>query len=167
MFGFTTPSELPDKACHWGDPVAGRRVGPDHAVEFPAGDPPWKVTPALVCCTAVVLKPSSDAPSLPAALTQVSAEAGLPPGVLNLVPGDIAAVGRRSSASRRALISFTGSPPSAPPSTPSRPVVQAFPLELGGKNAMLVLADAASTWRSRRASRGVRPVRHAAPPPPV
>ncbi len=59
---------------------------------FPAMIPLWKCAPALACGNAFILKPSERAPSVPLRLAELFLEAGLPPGVLNVVNGDKIAV---------------------------------------------------------------------------
>src|SRR6202041_4123126 len=59
---------------------------------FPAMIPLWKVGPALACGNAFVLKPSERDPSVPVRIAELMLEAGLPPGILNVVNGDKEAV---------------------------------------------------------------------------
>ena len=59
---------------------------------FPAMIPLWKAAPAIACGNAFVLKPSERDPSVPLRLAELFIEAGLPPGVLNVVNGDKVAV---------------------------------------------------------------------------
>ncbi len=54
---------------------------------FPAMIPLWKAAPAIACGNAFVLKPSERAPSVPLRLAELFLEAGLPPGILNVVNG--------------------------------------------------------------------------------
>ena len=87
QFGHTTPSELPNKfamAVRVPVGVAGM-ITPWN---FPMAIPSWKAMPALVCGNTVVLKPAEDTPLSTYNLAQVLAEAGLPPGVFNVVFGD-------------------------------------------------------------------------------
>jgi len=55
---------------------------------FPAMIPMWMFAPAIACGNAFVLKPSERAPSVPIRLAELMMEAGLPPGVLNVINGD-------------------------------------------------------------------------------
>ena len=55
---------------------------------FPAMIPLWKAGPALACGNAMILKPSERDPSVPLRIAELFVEAGLPPGVLNVVNGD-------------------------------------------------------------------------------
>src|SRR6187200_686636 len=59
---------------------------------FPAMIPMWKFAPAIACGNAFILKPSERDPSLPLRLAELMIEAGLPPGVLNVINGDKVAV---------------------------------------------------------------------------
>src|ERR1700726_4394657 len=55
---------------------------------FPAMIPMWKFAPAIACGNAFILKPSERDPSVPMELAKLMIEAGLPPGILNVVNGD-------------------------------------------------------------------------------
>ncbi len=55
---------------------------------FPAMIPLWKMGPAIVCGNAFILKPSERDPGVPMRLAELMIEAGLPPGILNVVNGD-------------------------------------------------------------------------------
>src|SRR5947209_15966817 len=59
---------------------------------FPAMIPMWKFAPAIACGNAFILKPSERDPSVPMRLAELMIEAGLPPGLLNVVNGDKEAV---------------------------------------------------------------------------
>src|SRR5205085_11868891 len=59
---------------------------------FPAMIPMWKFAPAIACGNAFILKPSERDPGVPLRLAELLVEAGLPPGVLNVVNGDKEAV---------------------------------------------------------------------------
>ena len=59
---------------------------------FPAMIPMWMFAPAIACGNAFILKPSERDPSVPLRLAELMMEAGLPPGVLNVVNGDREAV---------------------------------------------------------------------------
>jgi malonate-semialdehyde dehydrogenase (acetylating)/methylmalonate-semialdehyde dehydrogenase len=59
---------------------------------FPAMIPMWKFAPAIACGNAFILKPSERDPSVPMRLAALMVEAGLPPGILNVVNGDKEAV---------------------------------------------------------------------------
>jgi malonate-semialdehyde dehydrogenase (acetylating)/methylmalonate-semialdehyde dehydrogenase len=55
---------------------------------FPAMIPMWKMGPAIACGNAFILKPSERDPGVPMRLAELMIEAGLPPGILNVVNGD-------------------------------------------------------------------------------
>ncbi|MFI6393830.1 aldehyde dehydrogenase family protein [Nonomuraea sp. NPDC050540] len=110
---------------------------------FPLAIPMWKVAPALLAGCGAVLKPSPFTPLTAALLVEAFVDAGVPAGVLNLVQGDIAAGEALVSHPRVAGISFTGSlPVGLAIHTAGAPRLLRTQLELGGKNAVLVLADA-------------------------
>ncbi len=92
MYGVTTPSEMPDKwAMSVRVPVGV--VGVITAWNFPFAVPTWKIFPALVAGNTVVFKPSEESPETAVHLVEILLEAGLPPGVINLVHGDGAKCG--------------------------------------------------------------------------
>ncbi|HEU4671638.1 MAG TPA: aldehyde dehydrogenase family protein [Candidatus Limnocylindrales bacterium] len=143
MFGDTVPSELPDK---WAMSIR-QPLGVAGIVtpwNFPIAIPGWKTMPALVAGNTVVFKPASDTPRCAVLFVELMAEAGFPPGVVNLVTGSGADVGDAIVQSPDvAVISFTGHT-----STGKRIAERAarrlkrVSLELGGKNAIVVMADA-------------------------
>ncbi len=104
----------------------------------------WKLAPALAAGNPVVLKPAEWSPLSASLLADLAEQAGLPPGVLNVVQGLGEEVGAALVADPRvARISFTGSPEAA------RHIGQAsarnlvpFTAELGGKGPLLVFEDA-------------------------
>jgi aldehyde dehydrogenase (NAD+) len=143
LFGQTTPSELQNKfAMSVRMPVGV--VGMIAPWNFPMAIPSWKLFPALVCGNTCVIKPAEDTPLSTLHLVQTLIDAGLPPGVVNIVTGYGPEAGAPivEHPGVRA-ISFTGS------SEVGRIVGQnaaarfkPCSLEMGGKNAMIVLADA-------------------------
>ncbi len=140
------------------DPVqAEERIGHSLVLRDPVGVvaaiTPWnyplhqvvaKVVPALIAGCTVVLKPSELAPSAALLLTEVLAEAGLPPGVLNVVVGTGPVVGAALAAHPGVdMVSFTGSTRAGREvSRLAAGTVKRVTLELGGKSASLVLPDA-------------------------
>ena len=105
----------------------------------------WKVAPALACGNAVVAKPSEETPSSAALLAQVMQEAGVPPGVFNLVHGFGPGSAGEALVSHPDVnaIAFTGeSATGAAIMRSAAESVKALSFELGGKNAALVFADA-------------------------
>jgi len=111
---------------------------------FPVAIPLWKLAPALISGNTVVLKPATGATLTAALLVEILSEAGLPDGVLNLVHGAGAAVA--AALVEHPLVqgvSFTGS------NAAGRRIAQQAAargikaqLEMGGKNAVVVMADA-------------------------
>src|SRR5215469_1716616 len=117
----------------------------------------WKIAPALACGCTVVLKPAEITPLTALRLGELALQAGLPPGVLNVVPG----FGKTAGA---ALvdhpdvdkITFTGSP------GVGRDILRGaagnlkrVTLELGGKSANIVFPDADLDAAARAASAGI------------
>ncbi len=111
---------------------------------FPAVIASWKIAPALACGNTAVVKPASQTPLTALALAEVLAEAGLPDGTLSVLPGPGSTTASALIADPRvAKISFTGS------TEVGTRVMQAaaenitrVSLELGGKSANVVFADA-------------------------
>jgi len=143
LFGVTTPSELPDKfAMSVRMPVGV--VGLITPWNFPMAIPSWKLFPALVAGNTCVIKPATDTPLSTYNLVQALVEAGLPPGVVNIVSGTGSAAGAALVEHPEVrAISFTGS--SAVGSLVAQHAARTFKqvsLEMGGKNAQIVLDDA-------------------------
>ena len=80
---------------------------------FPAMIPMWKFAPAIACGNAFVLKPSERDPGVPMALAALMIEAGLPPGILNVVNGDKEAVDAILDDPDIRAVGFVGSSPIA------------------------------------------------------
>ncbi len=80
---------------------------------FPAMIPLWKAAPAIACGNAMILKPSERDPSVPLRLSELFLEAGLPPGILNVVNGDKEAVDAILDDPDIAAVGFVGSTPIA------------------------------------------------------
>jgi aldehyde dehydrogenase (NAD+) len=143
MLGVVAPSELKNKFN-----LAFRRpvgvVGVISPWNFPMAIPMWKVAPALVCGNTIVFKPSSYVPLSGHRLVEVFEEAGLPPGVLNLVQGSGSQSGEAIiSHPDIDLISFTGSTESGEHILEvCAHGIKKVSLELGGKNPIIVLDDA-------------------------
>lgn len=104
----------------------------------------WKAAPALAMGNAVVAKPSELTPLTAAALAEILTEAGLPPGVFNLVHGLGPEVGAPLCSHPGVhAVSFTGGTATgAAVAAAAAPRFKKLSLELGGKNATLVFADA-------------------------
>lgn len=104
-----------------------------------------KVIPALLAGCTMVLKPSEIAPLSSMVFAEIIHEAGIPPGVFNLVNGDGAGVGSQLSRHEDvAMISFTGSTRAGKLiSKSAADTLKRVHLELGGKGANIIFADAA------------------------
>ncbi len=143
QFGFTTPSELPNK---WAMAVRQPKgvIGAITPWNFPMAIPTWKLMPALISGNTAVFKPSQYAPQTAWHLTRLFEEAGLPPGVLNVVFGDGPDTGKAVVEHPLiSFVSFTGS--NAVGTEVARRCAElgkGVALEMGGKNAIIVLDDA-------------------------
>ena len=143
LFGSIVPSELPNKAAYGvRDPLGV--VACITPWNFPVAIPSWKTMAALIAGNTVVLKPATDTPNSARLLVQVYADAGLPPGVLNFVCGTGSEVGtplvRHPDV---AGISFTGSNEvGREVNVEAASQFKRVTLELGGKNAIIVMDDA-------------------------
>lgn len=143
LHGFSAPCELPNKAG-WTVRAPVGVAGLIVPWNFPLAIPTWKTFPALVAGNTVVLKPASDTPHTCVLMAQVLEEAGVPPGVFNLVHGGGGSVGKAIvSHPDVGVVSFTGS------SAVGREIssvagrsLKKLSLELGGKNAQVVMDDA-------------------------
>ncbi|MDE3112414.1 MAG: aldehyde dehydrogenase family protein [Chloroflexota bacterium] len=143
QFGDVVPSELPNKwAMSMRHPVGV--VAAITPWNFPLAIPTWKIMPALVLGNAIVFKPASYIPLLAVRLVQVLEEAGLPPGVLNLVLGSGADLGDHLVTHPGVdLISFTGSSDTGSHINEiAGKLLKRVSCELGGKNAIVVMDDA-------------------------
>ncbi len=143
LHGYTTPAEMPDKfAMCVRQPVG--LCGLITPWNFPMAIPSWKLIPALVCGNTVVIKPAEDTPLSTYNLVKACEEAGIPPGVVNMVTGDGETVGAALTGNPSVrLISFTGS------TETGRVIAGACAernaicsLEMGGKNVIMVMEDA-------------------------
>ncbi|MGH3557686.1 MAG: CoA-acylating methylmalonate-semialdehyde dehydrogenase [Mycobacterium sp.] len=110
---------------------------------FPAMIPLWKAGPALACGNAFVLKPSERDPSVPVRLAELFVEAGLPPGVFQVVHGDKEVVDAILTHPDIAGVGFVGSSDIAEyiyaTATGTGKRAQCFG---GAKNHMIVMPDA-------------------------
>lgn len=143
LFGHSVPSELPNKT-QW---TIRRPIGVAGLItpwNFPMAIPTWKIFPALLSGNTVVFKPASDTPATATKFIEILLEAGVPPMVLNLVHGGGSSVGTAIVDHPDVdLISFTGS------SEVGRIInskagagLKRVSLEMGGKNAQIVMNDA-------------------------
>jgi aldehyde dehydrogenase (NAD+) len=141
--GQTAPSELRDKfAMSIRQPIGVSGIITPW--NFPMAIPSWKILPALICGDTVVLKPATLTPLSAWNLVKVLEEAGLPPGVLNLVTGGGGDVGNALLESPVVnVVSFTGSTDvGRTVSTKAAPTFKKVHLEMGGKNVIVVMDDA-------------------------
>ena len=143
LFGDTVPSELPDKwALSIREPLGV--AGLITPWNFPVAIPCWKMMPALVAGNCVVLKPASDTPHCAVLIMELLEQAGFPPGVVNLVTGTGEDVGMPLVEDRDvAVISFTGNGQTGTAiATAAAALGKRLSMELGGKNGIVVMADA-------------------------
>src|SRR5690606_36187517 len=143
LFGHTVPSELRDKwAMSYRRPIGV--CGLITPFNFPMAIPTWKAFPALVCGNSIILKPAEDVPHTATILVEILLEAGLPPEVVQLVHGFGEEVGAAMVEHPGIpVISFTGSTEtgSLVGETCGR-MHKRLSLEMGGKNAQIVMPDA-------------------------
>src|SRR5438477_5268564 len=141
--GETVPSELRNKWCMT-ERVPLGVVACITPWNFPMAIPSWKIFPAVMAGNAVVFKPASDTPIIATKLVEIFEEAGLPGGVLNLVTGSGSDVGDVLVRDPRVQgISFTGSAAAGKHIAEiAGRNLKRLGLELGGKNAIVVLDDA-------------------------
>jgi aldehyde dehydrogenase (NAD+) len=143
LFGQTTPSELPNKFAM----SLRQSIGVCGLItpwNFPMAIPAWKMMPALVCGNTLVIKPAEDTPLSTYNLVETLSEAGLPPGVVNLVGGDGPGAGAALTKHGDVpVVSFTGSTSTGRIIAETcAPSFKHYSLEMGGKNIILVLDDA-------------------------
>jgi len=142
LYGQTVPSELRNKfAMSIRQPIGVCAVITPW--NFPMAIPSWKIIPALVCGNTVVFKPATLTPLSAVNFVKVLEEAGVPPGVVNLVTGgpDVGTV--LSTHPDVSVVSFTGS--TAVGRVVNQNAASAFKkvhLEMGGKNVVIIMDDA-------------------------
>jgi alpha-ketoglutaric semialdehyde dehydrogenase len=143
LFGQTTPSELDNKFAM----TVRVPVGVCALItpwNFPVAIPCWKALPALVCGNTIILKPASDTAACATVLMEIFQAAGLPSGTVNLIHGSGAVVGKALLEHPDIdLVSFTGSSTTgAEVGATCGRTHKRVCLELGGKNAQIVMEDA-------------------------
>ena len=142
LFGHTVPSELRQK---WAMSVR-RPIGVCGLItpfNFPMAIPTWKMFPALLCGNSVIIKPSEDVPHTAHLLVEILIAAGIPDGVVNLVHGAEDAGKRLVEHPGVPVISFTGSTDTgAKIGEVCGRMHKRLSLEMGGKNAQIVMDDA-------------------------
>jgi aldehyde dehydrogenase (NAD+) len=146
LYGQTVPSELPDKQLFtFREPVGVMAVVT--AGNFPVAVPSWYAVPALLCGNAVVWKPAEYAAAVAQAFTELMLHAGVPEGVVSMVPADgpstFAGLERALEAGLVDKVGFTGSTAVGREvgALCGRHLVSPC-LELGGKNPMVLAPDA-------------------------
>jgi acyl-CoA reductase-like NAD-dependent aldehyde dehydrogenase len=117
----------------------------------------WKVAPALACGNVVIIKPASQTPLTALALARISAEVGIPPGVVNVVTGSGQTVGamlvKHPGIDK---IAFTGDTSTGRQiMRGSAETLKKITLELGGKSPNIVFADADLDAAVRGATSGI------------
>ncbi|MGZ3365729.1 MAG: NAD-dependent succinate-semialdehyde dehydrogenase [Caulobacteraceae bacterium] len=135
-------------------PTPGRRLMVEREpIGVCAAITPWnfpmamltrKVAPALAAGCTIIAKPASQTPLTALALAVLAEEAGIPPGVVNVVTGKAGMIGERLTASPVVRkISFTGSTEvGARLMAASAPTIKRLSLELGGNAPLLIFDDA-------------------------
>lgn len=124
---------------------------------FPMPIAGWGFAPAIAAGCAVVLKPAELTPLTAIRLGELALEAGIPPGVLTVIPGKGSIVGQRfvENATVRKIV-FTGSTEVGTKIMAGcAPQVKRVTLELGGKSANIVFADADMAKAAATAPYGV------------
>jgi len=143
LSGETVPSELPAKDCRsYREPVGVfALITPWN---FPTAIPAWKLFPALIAGNTVVFKPSSFTPVAATALVRILVEAGMPPGVVNLVHGRGEDTGEYLAMHGDVDgVSFTGSSAVGEKLAPMCTALgKHVSCEMGGKNPIIVMHDA-------------------------
>jgi alpha-ketoglutaric semialdehyde dehydrogenase len=143
QYGQTVPSELRDKfAMSVRQPLGISAVITPW--NFPMAIPSWKIIPALVCGNTVVFKPATLTPLSAVHFVKILEEAGVPPGVVNLVTGGGEQIGDTlTEAEEVRVVSFTGSTAVGRlVSQKAAPSFKKTHLEMGGKNVIMVMDDA-------------------------
>ena len=142
QYGQTVPAELRDKFAM----SVRQPLGVCSLItpwNFPMAIPSWKIAPALVCGNTVVLKPASLTPLSAINFVSVLAEAGIPPGVVNLVTGGPDVGTHLSTHPGVSVVSFTGSTAVGRlVNQNAAPGFKKVHLEMGGKNVVIVMDDA-------------------------
>jgi acyl-CoA reductase-like NAD-dependent aldehyde dehydrogenase len=142
MYGQTVPSELPDKwAMSMRQPIGVCAIITPW--NFPMAIPSWKIIPALVCGNTVVFKPSELTPLSAVNFVRVLEEAGVPPGVVNMVTGGPIIGEMFTTHQDVAVVSFTGSTAvGREVNQNAAPYFKKVHLEMGGKNCIMIMDDA-------------------------
>jgi aldehyde dehydrogenase (NAD+) len=142
-WGETVPSELGSKLA-WTTRAPVGVVGMITPWNFPVAIPSWKCFPALLAGNGIVLKPSEHAPRCAEAFVDACIEGGVPADLIQLVYGHAEPAAALAVHPGVGAVSFTGSVPTGRKVAAAAMEVgpKLVSLELGGKNAMIVTADA-------------------------
>ena len=142
-WGTVHPSELADKLA-WTTRQPVGVVAMITPWNFPVAIPSWKCFPALLAGNGMVLKPSEHSPACAEAFVDACREAGIPVDLVQVIHGHTEPASSLTVHPGVRAVSFTGSVPTgrlvAAAAMESGP--RLVSLELGGKNAMVVLDDA-------------------------
>jgi succinate-semialdehyde dehydrogenase/glutarate-semialdehyde dehydrogenase len=143
VYGDTIPSPWADRRLV----VIKQPIGVCAAItpwNFPAAMITRKVAPALAAGCTMIVKPAEQTPLSALALAYLALEAGVPPGVLNVVTGDPVAIGGELTSSPRVMkLSFTGSTEIGRLlMAQCAPTIKKMSLELGGNAPFIVFDDA-------------------------
>jgi len=140
LFGHTTTSELKDKFAY----TIRVPLGVTLCItpwNFPIAIPAWKISAALICGNTIVFKPSSDTPLCATKFVEILEEAGIPKGVINLVTCSGSTIEAAVTDDRIRAVSFTGHKNTGLRITQIAGIKRVS-LELGSKNAIIVMDDA-------------------------
>ncbi|MGD2135965.1 MAG: aldehyde dehydrogenase family protein [Gemmatimonadales bacterium] len=155
LAGDVLPVDGPDLVYTRREPIGV--VGAIVPWNFPLNLASWKFAPALAAGCTVVLKPAPETPLTALLMAEILADAGFPPGALNVVPGDGpttgAALVKHAGVDK---IAFTGS--TAVGSQIMRDAADSLKrvtLELGGKSPNIIFADADLKAAVRGAQNGI------------
>jgi succinate-semialdehyde dehydrogenase/glutarate-semialdehyde dehydrogenase len=143
VYGEVIPSPLPDRRLI----VIKQPVGVCAAItpwNFPAAMITRKAAPALAAGCTMVVKPAEQTPLSALALAWLGQQAGIPPGVLNIVTGEPVAIGGELTSNPKVLkLSFTGSTEVGRLlMAQCAPTIKKMSLELGGNAPFIVFEDA-------------------------
>jgi aldehyde dehydrogenase (NAD+) len=142
LFGYTAPSEMSNKMnMSFRMPIGV--CGIITAWNFPIAVPSWKILPALAAGNTVVFKPSDDSPHSANIFAEILLEAGLPAGVFNVIHGDGEAGSAIVEHPAVRVVGFTGSTQTGTAiAARCGQLNKKVSLEMGGKNAQIVMEDA-------------------------
>lgn len=142
LFGYNAPSELTNKMnLSFRVPIGV--VGVITAFNFPIAVPSWKILPAIAAGNTVIFKPSKDVPHAGVLFAEVMEEAGLPPGVFNVLLGKGNMGNMIVEHPDVKVIGFTGSTEvGCKLGEICGRLNKRVSLEMGGKNPLVVMEDA-------------------------